>query len=336
MKNGITVAGNILVDKIKMLESYPQKGMLSTITSISQGVGGAVPNTGCDIKRINPAVTVKACGKVADDDAGKYVLGVMSENGMDVSGVAVVDGVNHNTSFSDVMTVSGTGERTFFHSRGANAEFGIEDVDVDKIDTDMFHIGYLMLLDRFDKIQPDGSTEMAKLLENVRKRGVKTSIDVVSESSGNFNKVVMGVLPHTDYVIINEIETGNIAGIETVDADGNVIKENVKKAMQYILDGGVNEKVIVHCPSVGFCLDKSGRFTEVPSLKLPKGYIKGSVGAGDAFCAGTLYGLYSGWDDEKILRFSAAVAASNLSAPDSISGVNSEAEIWALDSRLRA
>lgn len=335
MNKGITIAGNILVDKIKMIESYPQKGMLSTITSISQGVGGCVPNTGCDIKRINPNVTVKACGKVADDDAGKYVLGVMVENGLDVDNIVVLDGATHNTSFSDVMTVSSTGERTFFHSRGANAEFCIDDVDVEKIDTDIFHIGYLMLLDSFDKLGEDGSTDMAKLLKNVRNRGVKTSIDVVSECSGNFNKVVMGVLPYTDYVIINEIEAGNVAGINTVDSDGNVIKENVKKAMQYILDGGVNEKVVIHCPSVGFCLDKSGKFTEVASLKLPKGYIKGSVGAGDAFCAGALYGLYCGWDDEKILRFGAAVAACNLSKADSISGVPCEEEIWALDARLR-
>ena len=67
--------------------------------------------------------------------------------------------------------------------------------------------------------------------------------------------------------------------------------------MQRLMDYGVNEKVIIHCPEKGFCLDKSGEFTVVNSLKLPKGFIKGSVGAGDAFCAGSLYAIYNGYTD---------------------------------------
>ena len=84
---------------------------------------------------------------------------------------------------------------------------------------------------------------------------------------------------------------------------------------------GVNEKVIVHCPEKGFCLDKSGIYTVVESIKLPKGFIKGSVGAGDAFCAGCLYALYNGYDDADALEFANLVAVNCLSAPDSISGV---------------
>ena len=84
---------------------------------------------------------------------------------------------------------------------------------------------------------------------------------------------------------------------------------------------GVKEKVIIHCPEKAFCLDKSGKETIVPSHKLPKGFIKGSVGAGDAFCAGSLYAIYQGYSDEEILRFGNLVAISCLTAPDSISGV---------------
>ena len=72
---------------------------------------------------------------------------------------------------------------------------------------------------------------------------------------------------------------------------------------------GVKEKVIIHCKKAGFCLDvKTNTFTCVPSLKLPKELIKGSVGAGDAFCAGCLYAIYNGYDDQEMLAFANLVA----------------------------
>ena len=40
---------------------------------------------------------------------------------------------------------------------------------------------------------------------------------------------------------------------------------------------------VIHCPECGFGLDcRTGEYVEVPSLKLPKGFIKNTTGAGDA------------------------------------------------------
>ena len=101
----------------------------------------------------------------------------------------------------------------------------------------------------------------------------------------------------------------------------------MKKLFAY----GVKEKVIVHCPEKGFCLNKNGVFTAVESVKLPKGFIKGSVGAGDAFCAGSLYSIYNEYSDEETLRFSNLVAVSCLSAADSVSGIKSINELAQLE-----
>jgi sugar/nucleoside kinase (ribokinase family) len=181
-----------------------------------------------------------------------------------------------------------------------------------------------MLLDSFDKIGEDGTTPMSKFLKDARSKGIKTSIDIVSESSGNFLKVVSSALPHCDYVIINEIEAGSIVGIEPRDGDGNLLDDNIKEIMEKLMAKGVHEKVVVHCPEKGFCLDKSGKFTAVASIKLKKGFIKGSVGAGDAFCAGCLYAIYNAYDDEEMLKFSNLVAINCLSAADSVSGITTK------------
>ncbi|MBR2499402.1 MAG: carbohydrate kinase family protein, partial [Clostridia bacterium] len=61
--------------------------------------------------------------------------------------------------------------------------------------------------------------------------------------------------------------------------------------------------------------------------KLPKGFIKGSVGAGDAFCAGSLYAIYHDYSDEEILSFANLVAISCLTAKDSVSGIRRKEEL---------
>jgi sugar/nucleoside kinase (ribokinase family) len=59
----------------------------------------------------------------------------------------------------------------------------------------------------------------------------------------------------------------------------------------------------------------------------------GSVGAGDAFCAGCLYGLYNGWPDIQILEFASAAAASNLFAANSVDGMRTRGEILQLPAK---
>jgi sugar/nucleoside kinase (ribokinase family) len=68
-------------------------------------------------------------------------------------------------------------------------------------------------------------------------------------------------------------------------------------------------------------MNSSGDYIFAPSLQLPDGYIKGTVGAGDAFCAGTLYSLYHNYDMEYALKFGAGSAACNLSHLTSVDGM---------------
>ena len=318
-REGIAFAGNIITDNVKIVGSYPEKGMLVTIESESLAVGGCAPNTAIDVKKLDPSLKVKVLGRVGKDDKGKYAVKVMKDVGIDVSGV--LESLSQPTSYSDVITVKETGERTFFHHRGANSEFCLDDIDVKSLDCKILHAGYLMLLDSFDKLDNEGRTQMSRLLENAQREGIKTSIDLVSESSGNFLKETKSSLPFCDYVIINEVEAGNIAGIEPRDGDGDLIYENVEKIMQTIMSYGVKEKVIVHCPECGFCLDKSGEITKVKSYKLPKGFIKGTVGAGDAFCAGTLLSIYNNLSDSETLRIANLTAVNCLSKENSIDGI---------------
>ncbi len=301
---GIVIAGNILLDKLNEISVYPNCGQLTKIKSVDKAVGGCVPNVAIDIKRLDSTVDVYASGKVGKDGDAKYVLDVLNNNGVDTNSVVYGD---EATSFTDVMSILG-GERTFFTYAGASANYGFDDVEEKLFGAEMFHLGYFLLLDKVD------SGDGVNILKKAKEMGAKTSIDLVSENSDRYS-IVLPALQYTDNIIINEIEASKLSGIE----------DDIKKMATKLKELGVKERVIIHCPNFAVCMSNDG-YTVVNSLDLPKGFIKGATGAGDAFCAGSLYGIYKGYTDKEILEFASKVAVCNLSAPDSISGVKSVKE----------
>ncbi len=332
-KKGITIAGNMLVDVVKNIESLPEPGMLAYISASSRAVGGCVPNVAIDLMKMDRRLAVNAAGRLGDDENGRYVLSQLQIHGVNTDRVLTDD--KEPTGYSDVMSVP-SGERTFFHQKGANSRFSPEDVDVKTLDCDIFHIGYILLLDRFDVADSAYGTAMARFLKSVQEAGVKTSVDVVSSNDGGYAEKIIPPLKYCNYLIINEIECCAIFDIPAYGADGKLDKSAVKLAMQKCAEQGVKDKVIVHSKEIGFVLDvESGRFTSLPSLEIPKEEIKGSVGAGDAFCAGCLYGLYNGYTDMEILEFASAAAACNLFAANAIDGMKSKTEIEKMSKKYR-
>ncbi len=305
------MAGTVLVDKINQISAYPTSGELTKILSVSRAVGGAVPNVGIDIKRVDPTIPVKVVGKIGNDDDGDFLVKTLKENEVDTS-LLVRGGLP--TSFTDVMSIVG-GQRTFFTYPGACADFGYDDVDFENLDVKMLHLGYFLLLDKVD----GGDGE--KILKRAKEMGIKTSIDLVSENSDRYH-IVKSCLKYVDNVIINELEAGMIAEIEPK-------RENLEKIARAIKDMGVSERIIIHMPEICVCLSDNG-FFEFPSWDLPNGFIKGKTGAGDAFCAGALIGIYRGLEEMEILTLASKAATVSLSAPDSIGGMMTEAEIDAL------
>ncbi|MDR1578944.1 MAG: carbohydrate kinase family protein [Synergistaceae bacterium] len=328
MRRGIAAAGSLIVDTIKLIDAYPKPGTLANIRGISQCVGGLAANTLIDIAVIDGCIPLASLGMIGDDDLGGLIMRTLERYGVDTSRIIFSE---HPTSFTDVMNDMSNGERTFFHERGANARFGIEDIDFDALDAEYFHIGYALLLDKFDADDPEYGTVMARALHKARESGMKTSLDVVSENSGRFRKIVTPSLKYCTNVIINELEAGLITEIPPRNADGRVIMANLRAICEKIKSLGVEQNVVIHMPECGVATGGDGEFSAVGSYELPAGYIKGSVGAGDAFCAGMLYSIYKGFDMPRALKFANGAAALCLSRENAIDGMGSAADIEALD-----
>ncbi len=329
-QKGIAIAGNMILDIVKSIDAYPEIGTLVNVSDMTYSVGGCAPNTAVNLAKIDRSLPITVLGRVGSDENGRFITSFMRKYGLNLDKIAYDD--RAPTSFCDVMSIP-SGERTFFHQKGANAKFSPTDIPIDRLDCDLLHIGYILLLDRFDEEDPVYGTVMARFLSEVQKRGIKTSIDMVSDSTADYGKILIPALRYCNYVIINEHECCTTWGLSAYDAEGRLLRENIRYAMSSMMEAGVRDRVIVHCKETGFIMDASGNLTEVPSLDIPSSEIKGSVGAGDAFCAGCLYGIYHGLEDRQMLEFASAAAACNLFAQNAVDGMKSRAEIVAVADR---
>ena len=308
----VVAAGSILVDKINEIGAYPKAGELTQIRARSRVPGGLVPNAGCDIRILDARIPVAAFGAVGDDDDGRFAVTELKRRGLDTSGVVVKPTA---TSFTDVMSVPG-GERTFFTYPGASADWGYDDFPFDLVQAgDLVLLGYFLLLAKIDA--GDG----LRILRELRRRGVETAIDLVSENSDRYS-LVRECLPFVDNLIVNEIEAARIAGMDGVR--GAPALPDVAARLFKL---GVQKRVVIHMPEKGVSRLRDGTWTEVGSVALPAGFIKGKTGAGDAFCAGCLVGIFNGLSEREILELGGIAAVGALSAPGAVEGMRPLADL---------
>lgn len=330
MKNGIAFAGSLIVDHLKFVKTWPARGALSKIDRQSYVLGGLANNCAIDVAKLDPSVPVQVIGLVGNDAKGDLILDTFANyDSIDTGNIRR----KGETAFTDVMTTP-DGSRTFFTFMGSNADLVPADFDFDNIHADILHIGYLLLLDGLDAPDPTYGTAMCRVLAEARAHGIATSIDVVSEDSDRYTNIVPPALKYADYCIVNEVEAERTTGIPL--RDGSAPRyENIEKGVRALAAMGVRRWTVVHMPELSAVYDaEADEYYAESSRKVPDGYIKSSVGAGDAFAVGMLYGAYHGWDIRRSLRTASAIAAYSLageSASDAIGPIDeilSEVDGW--------
>jgi sugar/nucleoside kinase (ribokinase family) len=323
-RKGILCGGNWIVDHVKIIDTYPSENMLVDILDEFVSVGGGPNNVLTNLAKLNADIPLYAMGLIGDDQDGEFIFHELSKYKIDVGGLKKTD--LKRTSYTDVMSVSGSGNRTFFHYRGTNSLLDIHDFEIQS-DARIFHLAYLLLLDKLDAIDDDYGVVAARVLENLQKGGYETSVDVVSSEGGRFKTIIGPCLPYIDYLIINEIEAGLTTGRKIRSAAGNIDTEQLHMAAHDLIRAGTKKKVIIHFPEGGLVLDRNGDELLLPSFEVSDVDIKGTTGAGDAFCAACLYAIHEGYDHERMLKFAHACASFNLQNPTSTGGAVTIGEI---------
>ena len=318
VSEGILLAGNMIEDVVKIIETYPQKMSLTPIKEVRHSFGGAVCNCGVNLASLDPSLPITVVSAVGDDEAGHRIMDKMAQyENIDLQRVMF----KGKTSFTDVMTEQKSGQRTFFTFKGADNLLVPEDFDFSSLPGSLFHIGYIMLLNGLDAPDATYGTAMARVLHDAQQHGKRTSIDIVTEEGSRYKSLVPPALKYTDYCCINESEAQHVTDVPLRDGNGNLLREHFPEACQALKEMGVSTWVIIHAPEYVGGLDENGEFFSYESISLPKGYIKGSVGAGDAFVSGVLYSAYLDEPLQNAIWLGSAIAVISLASPGATESV---------------
>jgi sugar/nucleoside kinase (ribokinase family) len=317
-RSGILAGGNWIVDKLKRIDTYPQQDALANILSESIGNGGSPFNILIDLANLGAQFPLAGVGLIGADADGEWISKQCALH--NINSRQLRTHPTAQTSYTDVMTVQSTARRTFFHQRGANAFLDHNDFNFEGSAAKIFHLGYLLLLDRLDQTDSMFGTVAARVLQRAKAAGCQTSIDLVSEDSDRFKQIVLPALPHVDYCFLNEFEIERTTGVAVRESYG-VNLGALQSAAQLLIQAGVREWVVVHFPEGACAIGRDGQMRSQRSLCIPQSKIVGTVGAGDAFAAGVLYGLHEDRPIESALHYGVCVATSCLCGAGASDGI---------------
>ncbi|HEY4436250.1 MAG TPA: carbohydrate kinase family protein [Lelliottia sp.] len=326
-RRGVIAAGNMLVDHVHQIVQWPERGWLAEIIHSERATGGAPLNVLLTLAKMHVGLPLQAVGLIGDDSDGDYILAMLDQ--YHVNRQRVQRTTFAPTSMSQVMT-DPSGQRTFFHSPAANRLLDLPAFD--RLDPSMkiFHLGYLLLLDSLDLADDEFGTRSARLLSQMRDLGYETSLDLVSRKGDpRYQPLVLPALRYVDYLVINELEAGEFSGLEMRDSSDAPNILHIAKAASQLLAAGVRQRVVIHCPEGAWGQMPGEQGQWVPSRQLEQDEIIGSVGAGDAFCAGFLYGCHEAWSLPESIALAHACARASLLAANAIDGAKTLVELEA-------
>ncbi len=197
------VIGIHIVDILgKPVERVPDGQGVALIDEIRVTVAGTGAGTAVDMARLG--LKVAAIGAVGDDDLGGWLRQKMSDEGVDVSGIRVVDGVPTSAT---MLPIRPNGERPALHVIGANAKLSLDHVDWDLIAaTKHLHVGGTTLLASLD------GAPTADLLKRARELGAITSLDLISMPGTDYDQLLGQCYPHLDYLLPNDEDVLTLTG----------------------------------------------------------------------------------------------------------------------------
>lgn len=307
MRSGIVLAGTIVLDIVHLIDGWPDEEQIAFVRQTIEAPGGPPHNAAAGLLKLGAPFPVSMICVVGEDAAGATFVEKAEIHGLDCAHVIRVAGAS--TDVTHVMTSMATGKRTFFFKPGANGSMTAEQMlprdDAGKI----YYLGSPGI-----STSMDASDGWRTALSIARVRGYKTAMELCPIPPDQQSKQVRPCLPLLDYFIINDSEAEAITGICVTKAQRFDVVA-AKAACIDLLRRGVIELVAIHHPDGAVALRKSGEKAVAASVNVPQHEIVGTVGAGDAFYAGMLFGLHEDWPLTECLALANACAATSLQSP---------------------
>ena len=320
--SGVVCAGNWIVDIVHTIDAWPGKSELAIIRDETTGVGGGAANVALDLAAFATGLAIHPVGLLGTDLHGQTVRTACAAAGLDTRWLAQTDAAP--TAHTHVMNVP-SDSRTFFYHPGTNDLLAEAHVPLEALAATgarIFYLGYLNLMGGLDRVDDARGTGAARLLARARAAGMVTCVDLVSANTAAFRQTVAAALPHIDHLFLNEIEAARASGLPVAGADD---RAGLLAAAQALRAGGAGT-VVLHTAGFSLWLGADGPHWAEATPIDPARFVS-ALGAGDAFCAGVIFGLHHGWGVADCLRLGHRAAAACLTGATATEGLRPLAEL---------
>ena len=277
----VLVAGEINPDLILSGDVEPVFGQVEKlVTSEELTIGSSSAIFACGVARLG--LHVAFIGKCGDDVFGRYMLNEMAKRGVDVGHVLVDQSGSTGVS---VILNRGT-DRAILTYLGLIPSMQVKDIPESLlVQSRHLHVASYFLQ---EALQPD----LADLFEHAHSLGLTTSLDTnydPSEEWQGFDRL----LKATNIFLPNEKEACSLAGTNSVESALDMISKKV-------------ETLAIKLGARGAMGVSKGKRAFADSLPIQ---VVDTVGAGDSFDAGFIFGYLQDWSFERTLKTAAICGA---------------------------
>ena len=259
----LAVVGNVVADVlVHPLDRWPARGLAAPADSIALLPGGCAFHTAATARRLGLAVEL--FGALGADAPGDVVRAALAER--DLLGPAIQR--KRSPTTITVVIAASDGERSFLITEGAAARFSVDSA-VERRLRRARHVH----LAGFSLLPAVMGRAGARLLQDLRRRGITTSLDIAWKDGVDWRRALDPLLPHLTAMMPSAEEATAATGCRTA-----------AQAARWLRARGVEHVLITQGARGAFLSDGQGELSW-PAYPVR---VVDTTGAGDSFAAGWL------------------------------------------------
>lgn len=288
----VTGLGQCSLDSLALVDAYPRVDTKKEILEWHEQGGGPVATALVALSRLGVACLFY--GTTGDDPAGKKIRQSLTDEGVDVKGLAQREKSSSQIAF--IVIEKGTARRTIFWKRPSGSPLLPDELGADFLEGSDF-----LLLDGLMK---DASLAAAR---RARTLGIPVMLDAGSVRPG-----LLDITKSSDYVVASEEFAKGLGWVLTPE----VLRQEKEKMGVKALTITLGEQ--------GSITASDDQVFEVPAFRVNAA---DTTGAGDVFHGGYIYGLLQGWSLRNVVIFASALAAMKCRMTGGRTGIPSLGEV---------
>ncbi|MFJ7728552.1 sugar kinase [Neobacillus sp. NPDC097160] len=268
------------------------KGPMRFVESFHRKVGGAELNFAIGCARLG--LRTGWISRLGNDEFGRHIQNFVRGEGIDITQVKLVEGYPTSVNFKEIME-DGTGQTFYYRANSPTSTLSPDDLTEELFkNAKILHITGV-----FPAVREQNFEIILKAVELAKKLHVRISFDPnIRLKLWRKEQAILKLsqlLPFVDIILTGEDEAELLFGVKEPKL---IIEACRKYGISHIaIKRGAHGSIGYH----------NGVYVEAPPAKARK--VVDTVGAGDGFDAGFVYGVINNWPLEKTLEFANTIGS---------------------------